>query len=137
MTSYLFGVTLGLLREISLILNFPGLGAGELRVLLEEVSDLAGEGLARTGTSNLAGLAEFDGIVIGLSRGEEVAVATLFIAEALVALPAAFPKGEQSLEGFMFSPEGRHNCSCKDITLSSDAAFFALHLHLYCLPSNQ
>lgn len=63
---------LGLLRAISLILNLPGLGAGELRVLdvCEDASDLAGDGEARTGNSNLAGDAEFDGIVIGLSHGE-------------------------------------------------------------------
>lgn len=54
--------------------NKLGLGAGELRVRVDDVSDLAGDGLARMGISNLsnlAGLAEFDGIVMGLSsRGE-------------------------------------------------------------------
>ena len=56
--------------------NFPGLGAGEFRFRLrtDDVSDLAGEGLALMGISNLAGLAEFDGIVIGLSLGEDVFV---------------------------------------------------------------
>uniref|UniRef100_A0A1A9VTV1 Uncharacterized protein n=1 Tax=Glossina austeni TaxID=7395 RepID=A0A1A9VTV1_GLOAU len=71
--SYLLvGVMLGLLRAISLILNLPGLGAGELRVLelCDDVSDLAGDGEALTGSSNLAGDAEFEGIVIGLSRGD-------------------------------------------------------------------
>ena len=72
--SYLFGVMLGLFRAISEMLNLPGLGAGELRVRDDEVSDLAGEGDALTGSSNLAGLAEFEGIVIGLSRGESLAV---------------------------------------------------------------
>ena len=46
--------------------NLFGLGAGEFRVRVDDVSDLAGDGLARIGTSNLAGLAELDGIVIGL-----------------------------------------------------------------------
>lgn len=45
-----------------------GLGAGELRVRVDDVSDLTGDGLART---NFAGLAELDGIVMGLSRGED------------------------------------------------------------------
>lgn len=63
---------LGLLRAMSLILNFPGLGAGEFRVrdVCDDVSDFAGDGDARTGTSNLAGLAELEGIVMGLSRGD-------------------------------------------------------------------
>lgn len=70
----------GLLRlplpKMSPMDNLTGLGAGELRVRLrhEEVSDLAGEGLARTGISNLAGLAELEGMVIGLSLGDEVFV---------------------------------------------------------------
>lgn len=73
-------LNVGLLRlplpKISPMDSLTGLGAGELRVRLrhEEVSDLAGEGLALTGISNLAGLAEFDGMVIGLSRGDEVFV---------------------------------------------------------------
>jgi hypothetical protein len=64
---------LGSVREAG---NFPGLGAGEflLRLRTDDVSDLAGDGLARTGISNLAGLAELEGIVIGLSLGEEVLV---------------------------------------------------------------
>ena len=65
---------------IDVILGLPrnssrpnlGLGAGEFLARDEEtvdtvVSDLAGDGLIRTGgASNLAGLAELDGIVIGL-----------------------------------------------------------------------
>lgn len=69
--TYLCGVTFGLFLGISLAVNLPGLGAGELRVFVDDVSDLAGDGLARIGTSNLAGLAEFDGIVMGLSRGDD------------------------------------------------------------------
>lgn len=64
---------LGLLRVRSVRSTeyLLGLGAGEFLVRVDDVSDLTGDGLARTGISNLAGLAEFDGIVIGLSRGED------------------------------------------------------------------
>lgn len=74
-------LSVGLLRlplppKMSPMDSLTGLGAGELRVRLrhEEVSDLAGEGLALTGISNFAGLAEFDGMVMGLSLGDEVFV---------------------------------------------------------------
>lgn len=64
-----------------------GDGAGELRVRVDEVSDFAGDGLARIGTSNLAGLAELDGIVMGLSLGEDDDVWTLVLLDMLVAGP--------------------------------------------------
>lgn len=51
--------------------SFAGLGAGEFLALIDDVSDLAGDGLARTGTSNLAGLVAVEGIVPGLSRGDD------------------------------------------------------------------
>lgn len=53
------------------------------------VSDLAGDGLARMGTSNLAGLAEFEGIVMGLSRGDDEAVCTLLLLDILLAAATA------------------------------------------------
>lgn len=99
--------------------SLPGLGAGEFLVRLrhDEVSDLAGDGLARTGISNLAGLAEFDGIVIGLSRGDDVLV---FIEPWLLMLPvlALFELFWLRLvgittneldngDGVMFNPDGR------------------------------
>lgn len=90
-----------------------GDGAGELRVRVDEVSDLAGDGLARIGTSNLAGLAELDGIVMGLSLGEEDDVWTLVLLDMLVAGPVGWRIADEIGDGFMLRPDGRLSCSCK------------------------
>ena len=85
---------------------FAGLGAGEFLARIEDVSDFAGDGLARTGTSNFAGLVVVDGIVAGLSRGdEEVFVAfddelCLWLVVLGVAVKLA------RIEEVMLSPEG-------------------------------
>jgi hypothetical protein len=82
--------------------NFAGLGAGEfLAPLIEEVSDFAGDGLARTGISNLAGLGAFDGIVAGLSRGDDEE----FADEELCCLVVV--KFTDAIgDGFMLRPDG-------------------------------
>lgn len=85
--------------------NFAGLGAGEfLAPLIEDESDLAGEGLARTGISNLAGLGAFEGIVAGLSRGEDDA----FVEDELCCLVLILLDVNRVAigEGFMFRPDG-------------------------------
>lgn len=107
------------LPRISPMESFPGLGAGEFLVRLrhDEVSDLAGDGLARTGISNFAGLAEFDGMVMGLSLGDDVLVVKdpWLLMLLLLALLELFwlrlvgntTSELESGDGVMFNPDGR------------------------------
>lgn len=103
----LLELTLELLRG-GLSGNFAGLGAGEFLARIDDVSDFAGDGLARIGTSNFAGLVAVDGIVAGLSRGDdEVLVAfddelCLLIVDDGIELISAEAIGD----GVMFSPDG-------------------------------
>lgn len=87
--------------------NFAGLGAGEFLVLIDDVSDLAGDGLARTGTSNLAGLVAVDGIVAGLSRGEDDVFVAFDEELCLWLVDAGIDSiAEEIGDGVMLSPDG-------------------------------
>lgn len=104
-------------------------GNGEFRLRVDDASDLAGDGLAGNGTSNFAGLAEFDGIVIGLSRGE---IDDAVLLEMVVLDVEFFSCGCGCCccccccgckvngsdcdigDGVIFKPGGKLNCSCNE-----------------------
>lgn len=91
-------------------------GNGELRFRVDE-SDLAGDGVAGGRISNfVAGLADFDGCRLGLSRGETIGTG-LFAAAATLVLEVPFVGCSSAAgideigDGVIFNPHGNFNCS--------------------------
>ena len=84
--------------------NFDVFGMGEFRARTDDVSDLAGDGLARTGISNLAGLVAVDGIVAGLSRGEDDAFVDVELGFTFTLVCGI---GDEDIgDGVIFNPDG-------------------------------
>lgn len=81
----------------------------------DDASDLAGDGVAGGRMSNfVAGLAEFDGVDMGLSRGETNDTCAFVTVLGLDDVPLAgfCNNGIDDIgDGFIFKPDGSFNCS--------------------------
>lgn len=87
-------------------------GIGEFLLRVMEMSDLAGDGVGGGCCISIfvAGLAELDGIVTGLSRGETSGSAACLVDVCVFCSIGIVDIGD----GVIFKPDGSFNCSCSD-----------------------